>query len=177
MYAENEVRNIMAFSLVATGIGFLALYMKKRKSNNKSNSSMEKKLPRGYRNNNPLNIRYNSANNWDGKVANNTDGVFEQFVSMEYGYRAALKLIRNYITKYDLNTVGQIISKWAPDSENDTTAYISRVCSTTGWLPTKEIDPYSMQDMCDLVYAMAIVENGSTILPDYTQIYKGWEML
>lgn len=177
MYAENEARNIMAFTLVATGIGFLALYLKKRNSNKTNNTSMEKKLPRGYRNNNPLNIRINPGNNWDGKVANNTDGVFEQFVAMEYGYRAAMKLIRNYITKYDLNTVGQIISKWAPDSENDTAGYISRVSSTTGWLPTKEIDPYNMQEICDLVYAMAIVENGYTPLPDYTEIYKGWEML
>lgn len=175
MYAENEVKNILTFSLVVTGLGFLVLQLKKR--NSKTNTSMDKKLPRGYRNNNPLNIRINSANNWEGKVTNNTDGVFEQFVAMEYGYRAAMKLIQNYITKYDLNTVGQIIGKWAPDSENDTASYISRVSSTTGWLPTKEIDPYSMQDICDLVYAMAIVENGYTPLPDYTEIYKGWSLL
>lgn len=174
MYAENEVKNILAFSLVVTGLGFLVLQLKKR---NNSSNSMDKKLPRGYRNNNPLNIRINPNNNWLGKVANNTDGVFEQFVSMEYGYRAALRLIQNYITQYDLNTVGQIIGRWAPENENDTAGYISRVCNITGWLPTKVINPTSMQDMCDLVYAMAIVENGNTILPDYTQIYKGWGML
>lgn len=180
MYAENEERNIMAFSLIATGIGFLVLYLKNRgkKQTIKTNSSnMNTTLPRGYRNNNPLNIRLNSANAWDGKVANNTDGVFEQFVSMEYGYRAALKLIRNYINNYGLNTVTKIITKWAPNNENNTANYINRVCETTGWLPSKVIDPYNMQDMCDLAYAMALVENGYTPLPDYTDIYKGWSLL
>lgn len=174
MYAENEVKNILAFSLVVTGLGFLVLQLKKR---NNSSNSMDKKLPRGYRNNNPLNIRINPNNNWLGKVANNTDGVFEQFVSMEYGYRAALKLIQNYITKNNLQTVAEIIGKFAPENENDTAGYISRVCNSTGWLPTKVIDPTSMQDMCDLVYAMALVENGYTPLPDYTDIYKGWSLL
>lgn len=138
---------------------------------------MDKKLPRGYRNNNPLNIRISAANKWQGEVEHNTDGSFEQFVAMEYGYRAALKLIRNYITKDGLTTVAQIISKWAPNNENNTSGYINRVCNTNGWVPAKVIDAYNAQDMADLVYAMAIVENGNTILPDYTQIYKGWALL
>ena len=137
----------------------------------------DQKLPRGYRNNNPLNIRISSANNWQGEVQNNTDGVFEQFVAMEYGYRAALKLIRNYITRDGLTTVSDIISKWAPNNENNTAGYIQRVIGINQWTPAKVIDPYSKDDMCDLAYAMAIVENGNTILPDYTQIYKGWAML
>lgn len=136
-----------------------------------------KDYPRGYRNNNPLNIRINPANNWEGKIANNTDGAFEQFISMEYGYRAALKLIRNYITKNGLNTVAKIISKWAPNNENRTDVYINFVCEQTGFLPTTVIDPYSKQQMCDLVYAMAIMENGWDILPNYAQIYQGWELL
>ena len=139
----------------------------------------DKKLPRGYRNNNPLNIRINPANNWLGKVAveNNTDGVFEQFVAMEYGYRAALKLIQNYINNNGLNTVAQIIAKWAPNNENNTAGYIQRVIGINQWTPAKMIDPQNASDMADLVYAMAIVENGNTILPDYKQIWSGWAML
>lgn len=148
-----------------------------RKQNKQTITMTEQKLPRGYRNNNPLNIRINPANNWQGKVANNTDGVFEQFVAMEYGYRAALKLIQNYIRKDGLNTVAQIISKWAPNNENNTAGYIQRVIGINQWTPAKVIDPYDKDDMCDLAYAMAIVENGNTILPNYTQIYKGWSML
>lgn len=147
-------------------------------NNPNNNTTMDPKdYPRGYRNNNPLNIRINPANNWEGKIANNTDGAYEQFISMEYGYRAALKLIRNYITKNGLNTVSKIISKWAPNNENRTDVYINFVCEQTGFLPTTVIDPYSKQQMCDLVYAMAIMENGWDILPNYAQIYQGWELL
>lgn len=169
----------ITFASLALGIGaIMCLYSSCRGSRNTNTNSMtDTKLPRGYRNNNPLNIRYNKANNWLGKVANNTDGEFEQFVAMEYGYRAALYLIRKYIFVDGLTTVAQIISKWAPDTENNTQGYIQRVCASTGWLPGKTIDPYNMQEMCDLAYAMALVENGKTILPDYTQIYKGWELL
>lgn len=150
---------------------------KKQQYNNSGEDMYDKsKWPRGYRNNNPLNIRI-SNNQWQGKVANNTDGVFEQFVSMEYGYRAALKLIQNYINLYGLDTVEKIISRWAPDNENNTSRYISTVCGQNRWSANKKINPDNMQDMADLVYAMAIVENGYTILPNYTEIYKGWEML
>lgn len=146
-------------------------------SNNNNTNMSNSNLPRGYRNNNPLNIRISQANKWQGEVENNTDGVFEQFVAMEYGYRAAMKLIQNYINNYGLRTVTDIISRWAPNNENNTSGYITRVCNSTGWTPAKVIDPYNREDMTDLVYAMALVENGVTILPDYTQIYKGWEML
>lgn len=178
-YKKMKNDELITFASLALGIGAIMwLYSSGRGSRNSNNSmNTDKKLPRGYRNNNPLNIRYNSANKWLGKVANNTDGTFEQFVSMEYGYRAALYLIRKYIFVDGLTTVAQIISKWAPNNENNTEGYIQRVCASTGWLPSKPIDPYNMQEMVDLAYAMALVENGKTILPDYTQIYKGWDML
>ena len=43
-------------------------------------------IPRGIRNNNPLNIRI--GNQWLGERANPNDPAFEQFVAMEYGIRA-----------------------------------------------------------------------------------------
>lgn len=170
---------LITFAALATGfIAFTWLYSSGRGTrNNQGETIMNQNLPRGYRNNNPLNIRINPSNDWMGKVENNTDGEFEQFTAMEYGYRAALKLIRNYITKDGLTTVSQIIAKWAPQNENNTSGYITRVCNSTGWQPAKTIDPYNVHDMSDLVYAMALVENGVNILPSYTQIYKGWEML
>lgn len=162
--------------LLAGGVAWL---QRRSKTNTNTIVMGDKKLPRGYRNNNPLNIRINQANNWLGKVAieNNTDGVFEQFVAMEYGYRAALKLIQNYINNNGLNTVAQIIAKWAPNNENNTAGYIQRVIGINQWTPAKVIDPQNASDMADLVYAMAIVENGNTILPDYKQIWSGWAML
>lgn len=168
-------KQITLAALLLAMAGGIALLTKQ--TNKQSNTIMaDPKLPRGYRNNNPLNIRISSSK-WLGEVENNTDGTFEQFVSMEYGYRAALKLIRNYINNHGLHTVAEIISRWAPSNENNTQGYINRVCSTTGWVPGYIVNPNNASDMADLVYAMAIVENGNTILPIYSQIYKGWELL
>ena len=57
-------------------------------------------LPRGIRNNNPLNIRLNPDNRWQGKVPpkHNSDGAFEQFHDPIMGLRAAAVLL---IAHYD----------------------------------------------------------------------------
>lgn len=115
-----------------------------------------KQLPRGIRNNNPLNIRI--GNVWLGEVDVNTDLEFEQFVSMKYGLRAAFVLLRRYINHYHLTTISEIISRWAPPSENSTVRYIDTVCQLSGIpsdLPLKFTDQDSM---CKLVFAMAMVE-------------------
>lgn len=146
-------------------------------NNTINNSTMNNSsLPRGYRNNNPLNLRINKNNNWLGKVANNTDGAFEQFTSMAYGYRAAFIVIRNYINKYGLNTVSKIISKWAPAVENNTTGYIQRVCSISGLSASTVVNPTDKTTMTKLVYAMSIVENGNTPQPDEDAITSGWNL-
>ena len=45
-------------------------------------------LPRGIRNNNPLNIR-RSKDQWQGLRAQQTDASFCQFETLEYGWRTA----------------------------------------------------------------------------------------
>ena len=147
-------------------------------------------LPRGYRNNNPLNIRYNKNNNWQGKVTTNTDGAFEQFLTMPYGYRAALYLLRKYIKDYNCNTVATIINKWAPPSENNTQSYINNVCNLVNQLTGSEtltpftyISPTDKNMLCNLAYAMSIIENGNTAatraagLPNMDIIKQGWDLL
>lgn len=78
----------------------------------------------GYRNLNPLNIRYNIMNHWKGQTGCNKG--FCTFDSMEHGFRAAFVLLLNYV-KRGYVTPTQIISRWAPESENDTAAYIRTV--------------------------------------------------
>jgi hypothetical protein len=50
-------------------------------------------IPRGIRNNNPLNLRV--GNNWKGEVSQPTDHTFEQFTEMKWvvrtGYRLAIQ--------------------------------------------------------------------------------------
>ena len=81
------------------------------------------KETRGVRNNNPLNIRRNPANQWQGLRPVQADKLFCQFKAMKWGLRAAIKLLDNYIRR-GAQTPRQIISRWAPPSENDTASYV-----------------------------------------------------
>ena len=140
----------------------------------------EVKLPRGIRNNNPLNIRL-SKDKWQGQInpsgnanvndnANNSspkgDAEFVQFYSMEYGWRAAFVILcRTYYGKYGLKTIRDIVSRWAPAKENNTEAYIRHVSDYTGIAPNKVLgSPQENPTLWLLIgYAMAVVENGKAL--------------
>lgn len=128
--------------------------------------------PRGIRNNNPLNIRI--GNTWFGERPNPTDPSFEEFVTMEYGLRAAFLILRRYIRRYKKNTITSIVSTWAPASENNTLKYIDRVAQMTHLSPTDTIDYNDRETMCKLVAAMAQVECGQPI--DEAKIIKAYDM-
>ena len=96
--------------------------------------------PRGIRNNNPLNIRL-SNDKWQGQVLpqrGSGEGAFCVFYNMEYGWRAAFRILTNtYYNKYKLRTIRAIVSRWAPNNENNTAAYIRHVSDYTGIGPDK----------------------------------------
>lgn len=85
--------------------------------------------PRGVRNNNPGNIDFNPLNKWKGlnPKSKELDSRFCVFISPEYGIRALMILLRNYEKKYGLNSIRQIINRWAPTHENDTSSYMKHV--------------------------------------------------
>lgn len=131
-----------------------------------------KVIPRGIRNNNPLNIRV--GNVWLGEVKNPTDPHFEQFNSMEYGLRAGFVLLRRYIRHYKRLTIEDIISSWAPSNENNTRAYIDTVVKVSG-IPRTEVLHYrNKETMCKLVDAMCFVENGTHVSME--KISKGYDI-
>lgn len=120
-------------------------------------------IPRGIRNNNPLNIR--KGNTWKGERPVSSDNSFEEFVSMEMGLRAAIILIRNYITGHNaagrkFNTIESLISRWAPPSENSTQRYIEYVAKSAQMHPRQLIDFRNRETICAIVKAMAFVECG-----------------
>lgn len=119
------------------------------------------KIPRGIRNNNPLNIRI--GNTWLGEVKNPTDNEFEQFVHVCYGLRAGFILLKRYINRYKLNTIEKIISRWAPHNENNTRSYINRVARGMNINPDTPLLYEDKNRMCALVYEMVYVENGQHI--------------
>lgn len=132
-------------------------------------------LPRGYRNNNPLNIRKSATNAWKGKVVPGTDPAFEQFISMAYGYRAGLYLLRKYISQGH-NTIRKMINKWAPPTENNTSGYISHVAARSGISADTIINRTDQDKLCKIAYAMAWSENG-TPPASMDDIYQGWALL
>lgn len=107
--------------------------------------------------NNPGNIRVNPNSKWLGEV-DNPGQTFCAFSSPVFGIRAMLVLIRTYILSETLTTVEAIISRYAPPSENDTSAYIKDVCITGGFTPTTQIDNPAKQ--AKLVFGMILHENG-----------------
>lgn len=127
------------------------------------------KLARGLRNNNPGNIRKSASTQWTGeRIGGDADPAFEVFTEMKYGVRAAAVLFRNYQRLYGLDTVRQLIMRWAPPNENDTAAYIAAVTSRMN------TDPDSYQDLSDratleaLLRAVFRQENGiaADTIPD-----------
>ena len=134
-------------------------------------------LPRGIRNNNPLNIR-RSKDLWMGLRAQQTDASFCQFETLEYGWRAAFYLLtRTYYHKYRLYTIRMIINKWAPPNENQTARYIENVCRLTGIAPDEPIGIPSDQPQRWMAVgrAMAIQECGMEGLDDFAML-RGWGM-
>lgn len=134
--------------------------------------------PRGIRNNNPLNIRKGSS--WRGERPVQTDTQFEEFVSIQWGIRAAFRLMRNHIsgfkgTRPRMNTLKKLIAVWAPPSENATTRYVDYVSAQVGMSPNDPIDPDDRDRMCKIARAMAKVECGVWI--DIEVFETAWAMI
>ena len=140
-----------------------------------------KKLPRGLRNNNPLNIRWTPGTRpWQGQKSH--DGRFAIFETMEDGYRAAFRVLDSYNKKHNIYSVREIIYRWAPPQDhNNTRAYIERVCKEAhlketdlivvdSWIDEKR------EDAMWLVWAMAKVENGDKFISydDIKTVEKGY---
>lgn len=135
---------------------------------------MKKTLPRGLRNNNPLNIRI-STDKFVGEVQPSGDKAFKQFDTMAHGYRAAFRVLRTYINNYKCDTIRKIISRWAPENENHTLAYVMTVSSRSGISPDALISSSKREEMIRIVAAMSYVENG--VEADMVEVLDGWEAL
>ena len=135
------------------------------------------KLPRGLRNNNPLNIR-KSGDKWQGLKALQEDKEFFQFESMAYGWRAAFVILcRTYYKRYGLKTISDIIYRWAPPKENNTSGYVKHVSELSGIGSDEPLaDPQTHAGEWLLIaIAMAVVENGTNAF-DPSEIARGWKL-
>lgn len=110
------------------------------------------------KNNNPTNIKWNVNSRrdpWVGQTGEN--GAFVVFSSPAYGFRAAARILKNYLAR-GTNTIASIIKAWAPDSDNnDTKSYIAYVSKRLNKLETSVI---TTKDFPELLAAMARIESG-----------------
>lgn len=136
--------------------------------------SIEYIMTRGLRNNNPGNIRL-AAQTWQGEVRPSKDKSFCTFERVEYGYRALLKLLRNYRMKHNCKTVRDFIERWAPPVENHTEIYIREVCKRCGWTENYIPDVCNSEEMINFAEAISKMENGKD--GDKDAIRRGWELL
>lgn len=131
---------------------------------------MKKKMnTRGFRNNNPLNIRH-GVSRWQGRTKVQTDPDFVTFVSMPMGYRAAWKLMDTYRLRLqeqdETYNVCNIIHRWAPPEDgNDTKEYIYgvlRILEHQGGVEClcRPDSPNGAPVMARILAAMTCIENG-----------------
>lgn len=105
--------------------------------------------------NNPLNIRYYLFNRWRGLCGSKRG--FCEFTEVQYGVRAACILIMRSYRKKGAKTIRQVVTRFAPPSENNTENYISFVCRQVGMSPDEEIRP---ADYPHVISAMSYMEVG-----------------
>ncbi len=118
--------------------------------------------------NNPTNMRPgNPPIPWLGLSPVQTDSGFAQFISPDYGYRAAAITMRTHATntRNIPFTLAKAITIWAPPEENDTDKYIANVSQWTGIITTDVIDVLNMSTMLSLLAAITREEQGRCIYP------------
>lgn len=116
-------------------------------------------VPRGIRNNNPGNIRLSMSTTWLGQVQGD-DPSFCTFDTDAHGIRAIAKIIVNYERKDNETTVREMINRWAPPAENDTSAYVDAVASGVGVGADDTIDVTNPTTLASIVTAIIQHENG-----------------
>ena len=126
------------------------------------------KPPRGIRNNNPGNIEWGSP--WQGLRPENerTDTRFAQFKDPVFGIRALACVLITYQDKRKakdgskIDSIAEIIGRWAPPFENDSDAYANSVAALVDGIgPDDEvIDVHNFDHLRPIVEGIIRHENG-----------------
>ncbi|MDD8770619.1 hypothetical protein LAY05_02160 [Escherichia coli] len=119
--------------------------------------------------NNPGNLRWA-----EGYSSENTrSGKFAVFPTLDEGVLAATKQLQMYGAK-GINTVGDIVRKWAPPKENNTAEYIRHVVKTTGFNENQKLNLNDPQVIAKLISAISQKEGAGSRVSESTviQIYN-----
>ncbi|EHB2286887.1 hypothetical protein JXG18_004216 [Salmonella enterica subsp. enterica serovar Panama] len=122
------------------------------------------KTPRGIRNNNPGNLDKGSP--WQGLTNKPSEPRFCTFKDPVWGIRALAVTLITYHDKRrakdgsSIDTIREVIERWAPPHENNTTAYINEVAKAVGVSPDMTIDLHNYDTIRPLLEAIIRHENG-----------------
>ena len=130
-------------------------------------------MSRGLRNNNPGNLRRSKVR-YEGEITPSRDPEFKTFSTIAHGYRAMFVLLDTYNSRYGLNTIRQMLNRYAPPVENFTEGYIRFVADYSGVMPDEIINTRSERDMIPIIMAMSKIENG--ISANRTDVESGWKL-
>lgn len=120
-------------------------------------------MPRGIRNKNPGNIDRTGIL-WQGMALTQTDPRFCVFTDMFWGIRALGKCLLTDEDEHDLHTVRQIIDRWAPPTENQTTIYVQDVAKDMGVGTDDQVNLHDHANLCSMIEAISRHENGGDFL-------------
>lgn len=127
---------------------------------------------RGIRNNNPGNIDFNTnaflRDPWKGELGleKHRTPRFTTFGTPQHGIRALCKVLLTYhhhrkaADGSEIDTVQEIIDRWAPPVENKTDAYAARVRDALGVDKSEVIDVEDPATLKTLAEAIIMHENG-----------------
>ncbi len=122
---------------------------------------------RGIRNNNPGNVVRNNTP-WQGLCEIQTaDERFCVFESPKFGIRAIARILITYFDKRraangtPIDTVGEVMARWAPPIENPTEKYADFIRDSLGVNVGQQINILDYKTMRVVVEAIIRFENGS----------------
>jgi len=81
---------------------------------------------------------------------------------IQIGIKAMAAQLHLYQNRDHLNTINDIVSKYAPKSENDTAAYIADMVGKTGFKSDQSLDLNDTSTMSKLISAMTKHENSKS---------------
>ncbi len=120
---------------------------------------------RAVRNNNPGNIRIGQQ--WRGLMPRSqmspeqaAETEFAVFMSPMWGFRAMAEIFHTYNKCDAVSTIRELVTRWAPPSENNTEAYIAAVTHDCGLSPDATLDFSNSQAMANLCHAISVHECG-----------------
>lgn len=94
------------------------------------------------------------GSNNPGNIRDPKHGGFMKYRTPQEGVLASGNLLRRYYNRDHLDNIRDIVTKWAPPSENDTEAYIADVVKRTGYKENQKLDLNDMTQLGTLESAM-----------------------